>query len=259
MESGIPLTSDLPYAIVSASYLNIRSGPGVNYAVLGQASGGEVLPIVGRSADSRWYQVTSRFGTGWISTSYVIARNEFGGSPVTSGSAAGAPMAGPIGIINTGALNLRSGPGIQYTDIGTLAGGTETRIIGRTNDWSWWLLETPTMTGWANAIYVLVRGDTSGVPYVAPGGTTSNDGVTAPPPAAAGPVAFIIGGALNVRSGPNSAFPSLGSVTAGTRLPIIGQSPDRGWWYVQSSFGNGYVSKLYVIAEGNTSGVPVIQ
>jgi hypothetical protein len=42
-------------------------------------------------------------------------------------------------------------------------------------------------------------------------------------------------------------------------MPIIGQSPDRGWWYVESPYGNGYVSKLYVIAEGNTSGVPIVQ
>lgn len=265
MQSDIPLTADTPYVIVMATFLNIRSGPGINYSVLGQAFGAETLPVVGRTADSQWYQVETRFGTGWVHTAYVVARNEFGGAPITTGTAAGAEIVGPFGIINTGALHIRSGPGAQYSSLGTLAGGTQTRIVGRTTDWTWWLLETPIGTGWANAIYVLVRGDTSGVPHVAPGTAVPGSGgfdagaAAAPQPVVSGPVAFIATGALNIRSGPNSTFPSIGTVAAGTRIPIIGQSPDRGWWYVESPFGNGYVSKLYVIAEGNTSGVPVVQ
>ena len=66
-------------------------------------------------------------------------------------------------------------------------------------------------------------------------------------------------GALNIRSGPNSAFSSLGSVPARTRMPIIGQSPDRGWWLVQSPFGNGWVSKLHILVEGDAANVPVVQ
>jgi N-acetylmuramoyl-L-alanine amidase len=232
--------------------------------VLGAAYGGETLPIVGRTADSTWYQVETRYGTGWVSASFVVTRNEYGGTPVTTGTVtAETPVTGPIGIINTGALNIRSGPGVQYSSIGTLAGGTQTRIVGRTADWSWWLLDTPVGTGWANAIYIIVRGDTSSVPYVPPGSSAAASPgapeATAPEAVVSGPVAFVATGALNIRSGPNSTFPSLGSVTAGTRMPIIGQSPDRGWWYVESPYGNGYVSKLYVIAEGNTSGVPVVQ
>jgi uncharacterized protein YgiM (DUF1202 family) len=262
--SAVPLTSDTPYALVMATYLNVRTGPGINYAVLGAAYGGETLPIVGRTADSTWYQVETRYGTGWVSASFVVTRNEYGGTPVTTGTVtAETPVTGPIGIINTGALNIRSGPGVQYSSIGTLAGGTQTRIVGRTADWSWWLLDTPVGTGWANAIYIIVRGDTSSVPYVPPGSSAAASPgapeATAPEAVVSGPVAFVATGALNIRSGPNSTFPSLGSVTAGTRMPIIGQSPDRGWWYVESPYGNGYVSKLYVIAEGNTSGVPVVQ
>ncbi len=262
--AAVPLTSDTPYALVMATYLNIRTGPGINYAVLGTAYASETLPIVGRSADNSWYQVVSRSGTGWVSAAFVVTRNEFGGTPVTTGTVTAETAAtGPIGIINTGALNIRSGPGIQYSSIGTLAGGTQTQIVGRTADWSWWLLDTPVGTGWANAIYIIVRGDTAGVPHVTPGTTAAASpgypAATAPEAVVTGPMAFVATGALNIRSGPNSVFSSLGSVGAGTRMPIIGQSPDRGWWYVQSPYGNGFVSKLYVIAEGDTSGVPIVQ
>ena len=169
----------------------------------------------------------------------------------TTESAQDAPVSGPVGIINTGALNIRSGPGIQYSSLGVLAGGTETRIIGRTRDWSWWLLETPLGNGWANRIYVIVRGSTSNVPYVAPGEAVppsdGTEGGESPEPAVALPLAIVNTGALHVRSGPNSTFSSLGSVYAGAKLSIIGQSPDRGWWLVHSAYGDGWISKAFRI------------
>lgn len=262
IQDALPVTGEGPYAIVRAAYLNVRTGPGDNYAILGAVGASDELPIVGRTADSTWFQVQTPFGTGWVSGSYVITRNEFGAAPITTESAQDAPLSGPVGIINTGALNIRSGPGIQYSSLGVLAGGTETRIIGRTRDWSWWLLETPLGNGWANRIYVIVRGSTSNVPYVAPGEAVppsdGTEGGESPEPAVALPLAIVNTGALHVRSGPNSTFSSLGSVYAGAKLSIIGQSPDRGWWLVHSAYGDGWISKAFSYTTGDTSGVPVI-
>ena len=261
-QSAVPITADAPFGIVSTAFLNVRSGPGINYASLGRVSGGDTLAILGRSADGAWYQVQSPFGSGWVSARYLTLRNEFGTAPVAA-PAADAPVSGPIAIINTGALNVRSGPGAQYTDIGTLAGGDQGRIIGRSADGGWWLIETSFGSGWVSTRFVIARGDTAGVPIVTPGGastpTDGQGGGEAPAPQLTGPVAFVATGALNIRSGPNSAFSSLGSVPARTRMPIIGQSPDRGWWLVQSPFGNGWVSKLHILVEGNATNVPVVQ
>jgi len=263
VQEAVPQTANTPYVIVLATYLNVRTGPGINYASLGRVFGGDVLVIVGRSADNTWYQVETVYGTGWVSASYVAPRNEFGGAPVTTGTAAGAEITGPTAIINTGAVHLRSGPGPQYTSLGTLAGGSQGRIIGRSADWSWWLIESSIGNGWVSSLYVIARGDTASVPYVTPGGaatpTDGQGGGEAPAPAVTGPMAFVATGALNIRSGPNSAFSSLGSVSAGTRMPIIGQSPDRGWWQVSSPFGNGWISKRYARTEGDVSNIPVTQ
>lgn len=273
---GVPLTSDTPYGIVLSAYLNVRTGPGPNFAIIGQATNGDTLPIVGRTSDSSWYQVESPFGTGWVYGAYIATRNEYGGSPVTTSDAAGAAIAGPFGIINTGALHIRSGPGPNYTSLGTLAGGTETQIVGRNMDWSWYLLKTPVGTGWASALYIITRGDLTGLSYVEPGtgvqarplngqgggpavDTAASGAGQAPVPVVAAPEAVVITGALNIRSGPNSSFPSLGSVYGGTRMPIIGQSVDRGWWQVQSEFGVGWVSKLYVLVDGDISNIGVTQ
>jgi uncharacterized protein YgiM (DUF1202 family) len=268
----IPVTTDSPYAIVMATYLNVRSGPGPNFAILGQVYGSQQLPIIGRNNDSSWYQVSTVYGPGWVYAGYVVTRNEFGASPVTSSTAGAAEVVGPIGIVNTGALYVRTGPGPQYTSMGTLAGGTEAQIIGHNADWTWWLMDTSFGPGWVYGVYVLVRGDPGTVPYVAPGsGTATGLGEgqggfagdlgegAAPAAVLAEPVAVVTTGAMHIRSGPNSSFPSLGVVYGGTRMTIKGQSPDHGWWYVDSAFGLGYVSKLYVLTDGNTSNVPVVQ
>lgn len=68
-----------PWGRVNAAQgLNIRSGPGVNFPVLGVARNGDEGEIVGRSADSRWWAValpTAPDSIGWASVDFVIASN----------------------------------------------------------------------------------------------------------------------------------------------------------------------------------------
>ncbi len=58
--------------------LNIRSGPGVNFPVIGFAQDGDEGEIVGRSADNRWWAAavpSASDGIGWVSADFVIASN----------------------------------------------------------------------------------------------------------------------------------------------------------------------------------------
>jgi len=58
--------------------LNIRSGPGVNFPVIGFARDGDEGEIVGRSADNRWWAAavpSAPGGVGWASADFVIATN----------------------------------------------------------------------------------------------------------------------------------------------------------------------------------------
>lgn len=273
---GLPTTIDSPSATVNAAYLNMRSGPGAGYTIIGFLTGGDTVAIIGRSEDSSWYQVQTAAGaTGWVSALYLITYNEYGGSPVT-GALPNAAPAVPVGIVNTGALNIRTGPGAEYTSLGTLAGGEQGNVIGHSADWGWYLMETRVGTGWASSRHIILRGEQSNIPYMATGGAApqmaapAQDGQggaqvdaapvqAAPQPVLIGPIAFVATGTLNIRSGPNSVFLSIGTVNSTTRMPIIGQSPDRGWWCVQSPFGSGWVSKLYILVEGDTTNVPVVQ
>lgn len=259
---GVPVTAEQPVAIVNAYRLNVRSGPGANYTVLGRVQGGDQLPIIGRSPDGWWFNVETSFGEGWVSVRYVISRDEYGSAPVVTGSTG--DFADPMAVINASYLNVRSGPGANYTILGQVRGGEQYVILARNFTFTWALIRTAEFDGWINMRYVYLRGDATYLP-VADSSTALT--VTDPDtgqetqvqPTVAGPVAFVATGALNIRSGPNVAFEALGYVYAATRMPIIGQSPDLKWWQVESPFGIGWVNKNYVIVEGNAYNVPVVQ
>ncbi len=64
--------------VVAPQGLNIRSGPGVNFPVVGFAQYGDEGEIVGKSADSGWWAATvpsAPDGIGWVSADFVIAQN----------------------------------------------------------------------------------------------------------------------------------------------------------------------------------------
>jgi heat shock protein HslJ len=64
--------------VVGAQVLNIRSGPGTVFPVIGAARAGDEGEIVGRSADGRWWVVSAPRlpgGMGWVSADFVLATN----------------------------------------------------------------------------------------------------------------------------------------------------------------------------------------
>lgn len=261
--SSLPVTEAETFAFVNATALNVRSGPGVNYSVIGTVVGGERLPIIGRNEDRSWYNVQTVVGTGWVSALFVIARNEFGNAPVTTATVDTSTITGPTAIINTGSLNIRSGDSAAYTILGTARGGDRFQIVARNASFTWVLIHTIAFDGWVNRSFVLIQGDTSALPVAsatAPITVTSSGGTTTSPTGTlTGPLAFVATGELNIRSGPNIAFASIGTVLSTTRMPIVGQSVDRRWWQVQSPFGLGWVNKNYIRVEGDASNVPVVQ
>jgi len=64
----------------ATDYVNVRSGPGINYPPLFVAAPGATGEISGKSADNQWWQVKisteySSSGFAWVSTAYVSTKN----------------------------------------------------------------------------------------------------------------------------------------------------------------------------------------
>ncbi|GEM_PF-2797461 len=61
--------------------------------------------------------------------------------------------------------------------------------------------------------------------------------------------------AVNIRSGPDIAYPVENVLGQGEQAPIIGRNADGSWWRIE---GGGWVSTALVTASGNCSAVPVV-
>lgn len=77
---GIPTPAPQePYGVVTApAGVNVRSGPGTNYPLIGTAPFGAEGAIIGMSADGRWWVTPiqgAANGQGWVSVNYVQAFN----------------------------------------------------------------------------------------------------------------------------------------------------------------------------------------
>jgi uncharacterized protein YraI len=65
-----------PTATVTASSLNVRSGPSTSYAILTRIHRGESYLITGRSnVAATWWQINVNGTSGWVYGSYVTATN----------------------------------------------------------------------------------------------------------------------------------------------------------------------------------------
>jgi hypothetical protein len=62
-------------------YTNIRSGPGVNFPIIGTLSNGKVVPVTGKTYDLEWLQISVDGLSGWVYKNVVNVDGDLG--PVT--------------------------------------------------------------------------------------------------------------------------------------------------------------------------------
>jgi len=84
-------TFQAPLLVVNTSFLNVRTGPGVQYTVLVTVVGGTELPVLGRHADGVWYQVNTDGGPGWVNIEFTLPRGDFSNLPELEVGEFGAP------------------------------------------------------------------------------------------------------------------------------------------------------------------------
>jgi uncharacterized protein YgiM (DUF1202 family) len=169
----------LPILVVNTGALNVRSGPGPQFSIITKVVGGTELPVLATNPSGTWNLVASPTGTGWVDISFTIPRGDFRFTPVVDvgnlyvpvlvatpvvitgdvDEVIPAPQLEPPGIVvNTGRLNVRSGPGPQFTVLGSVPGGTVLDGLARTPDGAWYLVESPFGRGWVDAEFTLLRG-----------------------------------------------------------------------------------------------------
>lgn len=134
---------------VDANTLNLRQGPGLNYAAIGSLKKGEVVEGLAVSADNQWAQVrTTNSVTGWASLKYLAII-----------PAPPPPSATDVEmIVTTDRLNMRSGPGTGYPITGQVHRGEVVIYLSASPAWDWVNIKTnENKTGWCSSRYLMER------------------------------------------------------------------------------------------------------
>jgi hypothetical protein len=74
-------TPPQPATAVIDSQVNVRQGPGTDYAIIGTATQGQRFPITGKNQDGSWWQIDYNGQIGWI-TSQLVTAQDVGAVPV---------------------------------------------------------------------------------------------------------------------------------------------------------------------------------
>ncbi|MDF1665918.1 MAG: penicillin-insensitive murein endopeptidase [Planctomycetota bacterium] len=127
---------------VTASRLNVRSGPSTGYRVLGSVARGTVLETLGPKSGS-WIKVRYNNRDAWVHGNYMktVATNNTTTTSSTQTS-----------YVTAGSLNVRSGPSTRYRRIGSLSRGTAVEVLSSSG--SWRKVKLQSGTGWVHGKYL---------------------------------------------------------------------------------------------------------
>jgi uncharacterized protein YraI len=171
--------------VIARAYrtVNVRSGPGTEYEPVGQLTSGSEAPINGRSNEmSDWLRIDFRGVEGWVAYFTVTVLGDVDDLPVVTprdsldvpGSVI-APVPTPTPFHTSGdafvttyrRVNVRSGPGSEYTVIGSLEASSSADVTGRTDDDEWLRIDFDEQDGWVAFFVVSLSGSLESVEQIA--------------------------------------------------------------------------------------------
>ncbi len=131
------LAATLPAAAQTAlqanTNLNVRTGPGTGYSIIGLMPAGSVYCAIEKS--SNWWKIQYDSRTGWVSGGYCST------------------LPGQTGVkVTTTPLNVRGGPGTGYAILGTVNSGQV--FWWSTTSSGWYKVNWNGRTGWMSGLYL---------------------------------------------------------------------------------------------------------
>ncbi len=215
--------------------VNVRSGPGTNYAVLGYLEKGQAVSATGMVI-GKWTQIQySKYEIGYVSSSYLTSTRPGSSTnnQVCVPSATKLKVCSDCGDIYyaTTDLNVRSGPGTKYSIVGAIAKNQQVTRIGKSGNW-YKLLTTDGSVAYASASYLKLYKESTA------DNTDKTETVSGYYYATTG---------LNVRKGPGTNYKIVDELEKGERVTYLDKSGN--WYKVRTARGVvGYCYKSYLSA-----------
>ncbi|WNB90747.1 SH3 domain-containing protein [Bacillus sp. NEB1478] len=234
MYKAVPATADNS-ATVNATSLNVRSEPSLKGKQIGSLKSGASVTVY--KTEKGWANISFNGGRAWVSAEFLKTSK-------TSAAQSSKPVAVKQAKVTATSLNVRKGPSINYSTIGSLRNGTIVTVQKEQGKWS--NITSGALNGWVSNAYLLDQSATAPV-KPAPSGNNSN-------PSTQGKWAKVTATSLNFRSSGSANAPIIGSLKNGTAVQILNEA--NGWSSVQTADGKrGWVSNVYLSVQNGPSPV----
>ena len=222
LEVSSSADADFGDGTVTANAVNLRSGPGTDYSVVGSRDKGSVLSVTGVSDE--WYKVDLNGSAGYIRSDYLSLGTA---SDSQTGTTSSSSVSG-TGVIRGTGVRLRSGPSTSHSILTAFDTGATLNVTGESGDW--YKVDYNGTEGYVYKTYLSLGGSAD---------SSASDGVTAMSDTSATVIS-----AVHFRKGPDTSYSSMQVLSAGTGVTITGETEK--WYRVSYDGSEGYIFKTYL-------------
>ncbi|MBE5807548.1 MAG: hypothetical protein E7317_04315 [Clostridiales bacterium] len=231
-------------SVITTGEVNLRTGPGLDYASIGVVPKGTELVYLNESSiDDRgvaWYKISYGSSYSWVSSRYATLSN---GEESVEKKEKTSRSGGTLWA--TAAVNIRSGPGVSYNTVGVLEEGASARYVGNDSydaaETAWFQIETDEVSGWVSSAYVTFT------EKKAPREEPEEEATVS------GAFVSITGSRTNLRSGPGVVYSELTTMEEGdTAVYLDNYATDEYetiWYNVSYGDYTGWVSSRYAVLD----------
>jgi SH3-like domain-containing protein len=206
---------------VLGDQVNIRNGPGLIYDSIGKLSAGTPLTLEGVVED--WFVARTADGQQiWVAAELVS--DAITAQAILPPAREVPPPPPPkVATVREEGLSVRDGPGTAYVKLDSLQAGTMIDLLSRYE--SWFEVRLPAgQIGWVTSEFLNVADGVIGRLEVLPSAPDPNPALVS-----------TTDGIVNLRGGPGTAYPKVGTAAAGLKLDLVGQYKD--WFKVRTPEG----------------------
>ncbi len=214
----ISITGGTTSALVADGPLNLRSGPGTSFSVLAVMPTGASLTITGALTNG-FYPVRYNGTAGYAAAEFI----QIGSNPTPTPTT----PSGQIATVIDGSLNLRTGPGLNFSVILVMPGGSTVTITGALQN-GYYPVRFGSTNGYASATYLQIGSGPT--PTIIPTPTSRTAWTTAN---------------LNLRSGATTSASVLLVIPNGSQITVTGNLTN-GFYPVRYGSTNGFASSTYI-------------
>ena len=227
---GIETGADNPLAITVPTILNVRSGPGTEYEIVTTVAQGTQAEIIGIGPLDEWFlvELDGLDEPAWLYQDLTTVVGSLAGVRRVASWQVGQPSSDteverPIAVTYPSLVNVREGPGESYNVLKAIGQGTRARIMGIGPDENWYLVDIDGLDqlGWIREDLTVLVGSLDDVKRI-----TAEE-------IAMLPVAIANTALLNVRSGPDTSYGLVTTISEGTWVEVIGVNTQSDWFKVK--------------------------